>query len=357
MSGSAKLIQDISEKVDYGSLGFGAKLPSTHEMAKTYGIAYPTAHKAIRQLVDKGYLRRHQGEGTYVAKNVKPKTRKVALAIRTKGHLFGKVAQEILDMLQEHDYITEVVPLGEHTVTLSAINHLRRVIDGNPYVIISEYNDDPKYIDLIKEALSAKLSVLWFLCDNSPGKLDGHVFSHDTYKGFYKIGSHLAGLGHKRIGVFAIEEFFSQDHPCARAMATLKKEHCDLEFVPIRGNQGFDVPYDEQMHCVKEVLCDINRPTAVMCSVDVRAKFVVDWARELGLRVPEDLSVTGFFDTPWAHSYNLTTVNVCVDKIVAGVVYMLNSLEDEVYKQMKHHIIIEPELVIRSSTGPVGTAE
>ena len=51
-------------------------------------------------------------------------------------------------------------------------------------------------------------------------------------------------------------------------------------------------------------------PTAVLCFSDVVAFGVIDTARELGLRVPEDLSVVGFDDTAAARrsSPPLTTV-------------------------------------------------
>ena len=53
-----------------------------------------------------------------------------------------------------------------------------------------------------------------------------------------------------------------------------------------------------------------QRPTAVLAQSDVLAVGVVQAARALGLRVPEDLSVTGFdgIDTPWLGEAVLTTV-------------------------------------------------
>ncbi len=60
------------------------------------------------------------------------------------------------------------------------------------------------------------------------------------------------------------------------------------------------------------ILLDVpagRRPTAVVCQADVLAAGVVRAAAELGLRVPEDVSVTGFdgVDVPWLDA-TLTTV-------------------------------------------------
>ena len=350
MSGSSTLIQDIKYKVDNGVLGYGLRLPSTHEMAKTYGIAYPTAHKAMSNLVKLGYLHRRQGEGTYVAKNVKPRTRKVALAMRTKGHLFGEIAQKLFERLQEHNYSAEVIPLkSDHHITLSGLSNLRRTMEGNPHAIVSEEHTDQKYLDLIKQALSSNLPVLWIMCSEPPQGLSGHVVSCDYFEGFYGIGSYLAELGHRRIAVFALDECFSLHHPYTRSISVLKERYSGLEFLSVPSS---DVTYEKPPSVIREVLCGVNRPTAVMCSLDIRAKLVLDVAKELGLRVPEDLSVTGFFDTPWSEAYNLTTVNVHVGEIADGIVYMLKELENDVCDRVMHRILIKPELIIRLSTGP-----
>ncbi len=53
-----------------------------------------------------------------------------------------------------------------------------------------------------------------------------------------------------------------------------------------------------------------SKPTAVVCQSDLLAGGVVLAARELGRRVPEDVSITGFdgLDLPWLQPLDLTTV-------------------------------------------------
>jgi LacI family transcriptional regulator len=63
--------------------------------------------------------------------------------------------------------------------------------------------------------------------------------------------------------------------------------------------------------CVE--LLELNpRPTAIICGNDVLAVGAITKAKELGLRVPEDLSVTGFDDIELARAVepNLTTIHV-----------------------------------------------
>lgn len=71
------------------------------------------------------------------------------------------------------------------------------------------------------------------------------------------------------------------------------------------------VSREEGLAAGRALLALEDRPTAIVCQADVFAAGVIDAARELGLRVPEDVSVSGFdalasepFDT-----LDLTTVD------------------------------------------------
>jgi len=60
-----------------------------------------------------------------------------------------------------------------------------------------------------------------------------------------------------------------------------------------------------------------DRPTAIFCGNDDMAFGVVDAFREVGLSVPDDVSVVGFDDTPIAAHEQLTTVRQPLQQIVS----------------------------------------
>jgi DNA-binding LacI/PurR family transcriptional regulator len=93
------------------------------------------------------------------------------------------------------------------------------------------------------------------------------------------------------------------------------------------------------------------RPDALFCANDHMAIAVMDVARhELGLRVPDDLSVVGFDDAPpaaWA-SYGLTTVEQPVAPMVdAAVDILLGQIEGK--ERPAHHVALAGALVVRDS--------
>ena len=97
-----------------------------------------------------------------------------------------------------------------------------------------------------------------------------------------------------------------------------------------------------------------KRPTAIVAANDISAIGVIECARELGLRVPEDLSVTGFDDLSPAHEHGLflTTIHQPVREIgTVAAKALLKSIQKG--ESLGGHVDVDVALVVRSSTGPV----
>lgn len=60
--------ESILKKIVSGELKVGDKLPSEENLAKHFGVSRMTVNKALRDLVDDGYLTRVPGSGTYINK-------------------------------------------------------------------------------------------------------------------------------------------------------------------------------------------------------------------------------------------------------------------------------------------------
>jgi DNA-binding LacI/PurR family transcriptional regulator len=95
------------------------------------------------------------------------------------------------------------------------------------------------------------------------------------------------------------------------------------------------------------------RPTGVLVMSDVMAIGVLRAARELGLRIPEDLSVVGFDDIDMSQHVNppLTTVHQPIRRKGESAVHLLLTVvqrRDRAPEQLR----LETRLVIRGSTGP-----
>lgn len=106
---------------------------------------------------------------------------------------------------------------------------------------------------------------------------------------------------------------------------------------------------------MKELLARTHDFTALFCFNDIAAIGAIRAAQDAGLRVPEDLSVVGFDDIITAAYYRpgLTTVRQPLREMgTAGAELLLqriahpgNAYPDE--------IVMQPDLIVRESTGPV----
>ncbi|ATO16302.1 winged helix-turn-helix domain-containing protein [Micromonospora sp. WMMA1998] len=61
------IANDIAARIRSGELKPGDKLPSTRELAETYGVHINTAYRAMSLLHDRELITGQPGRGTYVA--------------------------------------------------------------------------------------------------------------------------------------------------------------------------------------------------------------------------------------------------------------------------------------------------
>jgi DNA-binding LacI/PurR family transcriptional regulator len=105
-------------------------------------------------------------------------------------------------------------------------------------------------------------------------------------------------------------------------------------------------------HAMSLLSC-IEPPTAIFAGTDLQATGVIEAARELGIRIPADLSIVGFDDLPLSRwtSPPLTTVRQPVEEMAMMAVQLVRALADNapVASQL---LEVATSLVVRESTAP-----
>ena len=127
--------------------------------------------------------------------------------------------------------------------------------------------------------------------------------------------------------------------------------------VPLSRVPVYECPENTPDHgasAARFLLTHEPRPTALLVMSDQLAFGALDAARDLGLRVPQDLSIVGFDDVPMAEwiQPQLTTVHQPhVEKGWRAADLLLKSLRsDETHEPVQ--IILPTELVVRATTAP-----
>jgi DNA-binding LacI/PurR family transcriptional regulator len=112
--------------------------------------------------------------------------------------------------------------------------------------------------------------------------------------------------------------------------------------------------FDGGVATFRRIWEDGLRPTAILAMSDVMAIGVLWAAREVDLRVPEDLSIVGFDDLDVAPHANppLTTVHQPIRQKGEESARLLLRMIDHPDLERPEHKVLETRLIIRGSTGP-----
>lgn len=170
----------------------------------------------------------------------------------------------------------------------------------------------------------------------------------DNATGVALVLDHLHALGHRRLGVVVPARPSTPDRPGERAV-TARARRLGLEITLIPTPPPTARPDDMAAH-LSATLADAARPTAVFGFSDAFAFAALRAARQLGLAVPDDLSVVGFEDVEIADlaGPGLTSVDWGGDAASSHAVDLLHALIDGTSTTRVR--TVSPELVVRGTT-------
>jgi DNA-binding LacI/PurR family transcriptional regulator len=175
----------------------------------------------------------------------------------------------------------------------------------------------------------------------------------DQERGARMALQHLMLLGHRKIAFMKGQPHSSDAEERWKAICRVAQE-LGLEMDPdLIVNLEFDDPSPQSGYpYTKELLERKKEFTALFAYNDISAIGAIRAIQESGLRIPQDVSVVGFDDIPWAayHTPSLTTVRQPLDR--------MGQMAAETLIRMIEHggdntseIAVEPTLVVRESTG------
>ncbi len=220
--------------------------------------------------------------------------------------------------------------------------YLERLAAG--VIVLGHRLNDPQ----IEEAAKIKIPMVLIpglLTENDIPSLDV-----DNVNGALQAVDHLAALGHRRIS-FLIGPATLKYH-----FERLSGYMQGLEKNGLPVNKDLVVEFNGTQEggylAMKKLLSTESHPTAVLVINDYSAMGAIQAAKELGSRIPQDVSVVGFGDVPFSSMITpgLTTVREPFHKLGnEAVVMLLRLIRGK--RLSKKHMILPVELVVRGSTG------
>jgi len=174
----------------------------------------------------------------------------------------------------------------------------------------------------------------------------------DDFQGGRLATQHLVELGHRKIAYLS-DYLTTPFHPSMRLRYQGYREtleNADISFDPkyqIEGNRG----RLNARVMAKQLFTMEDPPSAVFAASDTQAIGVIDAASEMGIRVPEDLSVIGYDDIRDASYLDLTTIDQHLVKSGVEGAKLLLQLIGNPAQITPCKQTISVDLVVRGSSG------
>lgn len=220
----------------------------------------------------------------------------------------------------------------------------------DPFASASATLDGVLASSMAAEALSAlsDAGLPLVMLDSEPGRAPAAAtVNPDIAAGMRLVADHLRELGHTRIAHLAADV----DSWTFAVRAATLAERLRAAGGPPPVTVRAELSVVGGLLAAERALTAEPRPTALVCDDDVLAAGACKAVRRLGLRVPEDVSVTGFDDLALATTVEpeLTTVGLPAEELgAAGTRALLAVLEG----REQPDAVLPVRLVRRGTTAP-----
>ena len=308
----------------------GEALPSERDLAREYDVTRLTLRKAVDLLIQDGILIRQHGRGMFVAARADSAGReKVVYIGSTEEHFYQTFHSRLCVEGQVRGRQVVAFTPSEESVDLASLELLLKEAVG----VICVHNEWPRVHSLVPDGTTV-VRVTGFESFEPEDLRDGDrgcVLTTDTYRAAKLAVEHLCELGHTRIGLMDTGHVRNEDDellwkirprrpPYLGYRSALREAGVYEEFILGTPPKPVDGWKDKDKHAAKRYLEQLAElPSAFVCVGDFRAGPLIRAATEMGIRVPDDMSVVGMGNTPWAQWLTppLTTIALGEDELAS----------------------------------------
>lgn len=348
------LMEEIKASILSGEIKAGDKLPSENELSAKYGISRHTVRKALNILENDGYVQAEHGRGTFCSERMRhTKTSKNIAVITTylSDYIFPRLIQGIDSVLTRRGYSIILKNTGnsrqKEAQCLEDI--LTKDIDG---LIIEPSKSQLicKHIHLFEKLDEYEIPYVFIQGMYSQMWEKPYILMDDC-RGGYLVTKYLIDLGHKHIiGIFKADDSQGKERHKGYVKAL---QEAGMLYDPDMVVWFHTEDRGSKPTLIVSKMIDCQVPIdSVVCYNDQIALEVIRIIKQKNLRVPQDISVTGYDNSYIAENgaTKLTTITHPQEKLGEMAAELLlekiNGIPDS---ESKIERLIQPELVIRES--------
>jgi DNA-binding GntR family transcriptional regulator len=135
-----QLYEILKKKIESSEWPVGSQIPTEEDLCKIFNVSRATVRNAVMELVRQGYLKRQQGKGTFVQRNIVSEGLSMITSFREilfeKGLKFSTkvLARTVMMPIDDMD-IKLRVPRDKHIIYIKRL----RLIDTEPVLLQETY--------------------------------------------------------------------------------------------------------------------------------------------------------------------------------------------------------------------------
>jgi LacI family transcriptional regulator len=320
------------------------------DVAKTAGVSVSTVSRVLNRKVD-------------VASETKDRIHSV---IDDLGYATNLAARSMRS--QKKNLVGLIMPDIAYPFAIEVMKGVNRAIAESEFDLLvyttgdvrksGRASHEQKYVSLLTNSISDGVIIVAPVAGEF--NIDAPIVSIDplasnpnypavhatNYQGAMEAMEYLIGLGHKRIGfISGRAELESSNRRLKGYREALEKAHIPIDESLIASG---DYTTSTGVSGTRQLLALDHPPTAIFASNDQMAMGAYQVAEEMGIRIPDDLSVIGFDNITESKYMGLTTVDQFISEMGYVATHMLIKLingvplENQTYR-------MQTQLVIRNS--------
>jgi GntR family transcriptional regulator of arabinose operon len=355
-----KMIADVLKgRITSGEYATGSQLPIEIELAKSLNTTRQTLRRALELVEAEGLIHRIRGKGTFVsddADNIS--AHPLLFAGSHFGHLYQDLYLTFTAEVEKRQHLVIPFALQNEPGREEASYNLQQSLDRcSAIVALAE-----TYRQFEDTFNTSALPLVQIHIFPPEGVLrPGYHIAMDRSRAMELAVNELIALGHRNIAYIGHAPDREADYEGNFPPPLIMESHTYRSYraalhnmnLPEGPTYAFYCDDAEQSQALLRPFLEKIRgkATALVCEQDWRALQVMHTAKELGILIPDELSVIGMGNTPWSQSSQPQMTSVSLEeKEIARIAAIL--IEQPMPAEPVL-IRVEPKLYTRGSTAKI----
>ncbi len=348
-----RIATELRRRIAVADYPAGLRLPTECALAQEFAVSRGTIRRALARLADEGLIESRRDIGCFVAEEGaggEDGARPPVVFLYPESTLLNAdtlAGMESCALRHHADFGLQAISSDPARVRRVIERLKREKVTGVvfiPFIQNNYYDVNSRLLDLFE------VHGLPYVVIDTPiargGVIRGDFVGQDGYTAMRRLVCRLADEGHRRFASIRVfPEVYSANQRLRGIIDELSARNLPVE--PELHRVIDDGPLHEQgRQQLRGIMALPEPPGVILCGYDIIAMNVIDECRKLGIRIPEQVAVTGFGDTSYlGELFELTSVRQPMRAIGERAVELLFDAAPR-----RRQEFLECELVFRKST-------